>query len=187
MRKVLVIGAGPAGLVAAYQLIQKSDIKPIIIEECDQVGGLSKTVNCAGNRMDLGGHRFFSKSERVNKLWQSILMPENDLGQGDFLTRKRVSRIFFLGKFFDYPVALNKNTILTLGTSPTNVMSVQVNSLVPHTTKCNNLSTIQINDTPIQYNSICALSPSIFATAYYSQTTGCCVRICTIENSTITY
>ena len=115
MRKVLVIGAGPAGLVAAYQLIQKSDIKPIIIEECDQVGGLSKTVNCAGNRMDLGGHRFFSKSERVNKLWQSILMPENDLGQGDFLTRKRVSRIFFLGKFFDYPVALNKNTILNLG------------------------------------------------------------------------
>src|SRR5271168_5189437 len=73
-RKVAVIaGAGPAGLTAALELLRRSDITPIVIEADDQVGGISKTINYLGNRMDLGGHRFFSKSDWVMRWWQEIL------------------------------------------------------------------------------------------------------------------
>ncbi len=69
----IIIGAGPAGLTAAYELIGKSSIKPIIFEMSSDIGGISKTVNYKGNRMDIGGHRFFSKSDRVMDWWQNIL------------------------------------------------------------------------------------------------------------------
>ena len=73
-QKVAVIaGAGPAGLTAALELLRRSDITPIVIEPEDQVGGISKTINYRGNRMDLGGHRFFSKSDWVMRWWQEIL------------------------------------------------------------------------------------------------------------------
>src|SRR5580704_6148603 len=73
-RKVAVIaGAGPAGLTAALELLRRSDITPIVIEADTQVGGISKTINYRGNRMDLGGHRFFSKSDWVMRWWQEIL------------------------------------------------------------------------------------------------------------------
>ena len=73
-RKVAVIaGAGPAGLTAALELLRRSDITPVIFESDSQVGGISKTVNYRGNRMDLGGHRFFSKSDWVMRWWQQIL------------------------------------------------------------------------------------------------------------------
>lgn len=120
MKKVLIIGAGPAGLAAAYRLIKKSNIKPIIIDECTQVGGISKTINYKGNRMDIGGHRFFSKSEEVNNLWENIIPLEtgnfNSCSNDNvFLRRNRVSRIFFLKKFFDYPISLNWGTVINLG------------------------------------------------------------------------
>ena len=68
MKKAIIIGAGPAGLTAAYELLKKSsDIEVIVIEESDCFGGISKTVNYKGNRMDMGGHRFFSKSKEVNQ------------------------------------------------------------------------------------------------------------------------
>ena len=72
--KVAVIaGAGPAGLTGALELLRRSDIIPLIFESDSQVGGISKTVNYRGNRMDLGGHRFFSKSDWVMRWWQEIL------------------------------------------------------------------------------------------------------------------
>src|SRR5271170_7579229 len=73
-QKIAVIaGAGPAGLTAALELLRRSDITPIVFEADNQVGGISKTINYRGNRMDLGGHRFFSKSDWVMRWWQEIL------------------------------------------------------------------------------------------------------------------
>ena len=124
MKTALIIGAGPAGLATAYELIKKSDIKPIIIEIDNQVGGISKTVVYNGNRMDIGGHRFFSKSKIVTDFWQSILPLEKQADNSGpnpentdkiMLKRNRLSRIFFLRKFFNYPVSLNKETIINLG------------------------------------------------------------------------
>ena len=72
--KVAVIaGAGPAGLTAALELLRRSDVSPVVLETDGQVGGISKTINYRGNRMDLGGHRFFSKSDWVMRWWQDIL------------------------------------------------------------------------------------------------------------------
>lgn len=72
-KKVIIIGAGPAGLTAAYELLDKTDHVPHIFEMSNEIGGISKTVNYKGNRIDIGGHRFFSKSKRVNEWWQNIL------------------------------------------------------------------------------------------------------------------
>src|SRR5450631_3196524 len=69
----IIIGAGPAGLTAAYELLHRTGIKPIVIELTGDVGGISKTVNYKGNRIDIGGHRFFSKSDRVMNWWLNIL------------------------------------------------------------------------------------------------------------------
>jgi protoporphyrinogen oxidase len=93
---VIVIGAGPAGLTAAYELTQRS--WPVLVLEADrQVGGIARTVEHRGFRFDIGGHRFFTKIEIVSRLWRSML------GE-DFLTRPRVSRIYYHGRFFDYPL-----------------------------------------------------------------------------------
>src|SRR5579863_6379383 len=84
MDKVAVIaGAGPAGLTAAFELLQRSGVRPIVLEADTQVGGISRTINYRGNRMDLGGHRFFSKSDWVMNWWQSMLpvvATEEDVG-----------------------------------------------------------------------------------------------------------
>ena len=69
MKKVIIIGAGPAGLTAAFELCKGKDYEILILEESQEIGGISKTVNYRGNRMDMGGHRFFSKSELVNTFW----------------------------------------------------------------------------------------------------------------------
>ena len=72
-RTAVIVGAGPAGLTAAYELQRNSDVRPIVFELGEQVGGISRTINYRGNRMDLGGHRFFSKSDWVMNWWQSML------------------------------------------------------------------------------------------------------------------
>ena len=72
-KTAVIIGAGPAGLTAAYELLTRTDIKPIVLEKSEYMGGISRTVNYKGNRMDIGGHRFFSKSDRVMKWWSQML------------------------------------------------------------------------------------------------------------------
>src|SRR5262245_41610648 len=73
----IIIGAGPAGLTAAYELLTRTDIKPVVIEMSDHLGGISRTVNYKGNRIDIGGHRFFSKSDRVMNWWFQHLPMES--------------------------------------------------------------------------------------------------------------
>jgi len=72
-KRAIIIGAGPAGLTAAYELLTRTGIKPIVLEKSDCIGGLSRTVNYKGNRIDIGGHRFFSKSDRVMEWWLRML------------------------------------------------------------------------------------------------------------------
>src|SRR5437868_4367011 len=98
-KRILIIGAGPAGLTAGYSLLKKSKNLNVTILEADPryVGGISRTVEYKGFRFDIGGHRFFSKSKEIEDLWTEIL-PE------DMLDRPRSSRIFYRGKFFSYPL-----------------------------------------------------------------------------------
>jgi protoporphyrinogen oxidase len=141
-RVVAIAGAGPAGLTAALELLRRSDLTPIVFEADSQVGGISKTVNHRGNRMDLGGHRFFSKSDWVMQWWQDILpvaAGQTDADEAVRLTyqrqsrqllhataaphasdavmliRQRLSRIFYRRRFFDYPLKLNVATIRNMG------------------------------------------------------------------------
>lgn len=134
----IIIGAGPAGLSAAYSLLtQTDDIIPIIIEKENIVGGISRTIDCDGIKTDIGPHRFFSKDKRVLDFWFSflplqgkasiddiLLKRDIDFSSGSsnpekeelsMLKRRRFSRIFYLQKFFDYPVKMNLRTILNLG------------------------------------------------------------------------
>ena len=94
---VVVIGAGPAGLTAAYEL-GKAGAPPVVLEATDTVGGISQTVERDGWRFDIGGHRFFTKVPEVEAIWHEILPAE------DFLLRPRMSRIYYRGKLFDYPL-----------------------------------------------------------------------------------
>ena len=95
-RKHVVIGGGPAGLTAAYVLARRGR-SPIVLEKDGQVGGIARTVEYKGFRFDIGGHRFFTKVASVQKLWRKMLGP-------DMLRRPRLSRIYYNGKFFDYPL-----------------------------------------------------------------------------------
>lgn len=103
----VIIGAGPAGLTAAYQLARRG-IRSTVLEASDQVGGLSRTVVRDGWHFDIGGHRFFTKVKAVSDLWHEILGPE------DFLVRPRLSRIYYRGKFYDYPLDV-RNALGNLG------------------------------------------------------------------------
>ena len=105
-KHVVVIGGGPAGLTAAYQL-SKRQISPLVIEKLDKVGGIARTENYKGYHFDMGGHRFYTKSEEVNRFWDEILGDE-------FLLRPRLSRIFYKGKYFNYPLK-PLNALLGLG------------------------------------------------------------------------
>src|ERR1044072_2854506 len=75
-KTAIIIGAGPAGLTAAFELLKRTDIKPVVFEASDAIGGISQTINYKGNRMDIGGHRFFSKSDRVMNWWLNIMPPQ---------------------------------------------------------------------------------------------------------------
>jgi protoporphyrinogen oxidase len=117
-KTAIIIGAGPAGLTAAYELLEKTTIKPIVLEMSGEIGGLSQTVVYKENRIDIGGHRFFSKSDTVMNWWDKILplqQSEHDPADKVMLVRKRKSRIYFLGKFFDYPITMSARTLLNLG------------------------------------------------------------------------
>jgi protoporphyrinogen oxidase len=139
--RAIIIGAGPAGLTAAYELLTRTGIKPIVLEKSDHLGGIARTVNYKGNRIDIGGHRFFSKSDRVTDWWLKILPLQTsesgpvttkyhgmertvtastsapDPASTDLvmLLRSRKSRIYYLRRFFAYPITLSKGTLLNLG------------------------------------------------------------------------
>jgi protoporphyrinogen oxidase len=102
---VAIVGAGPAGLTSAYELV-KRDVKPIVFEADDKVGGIARTEVYKGYRFDIGGHRFFTKVGEVEKLWQEIL-------GNDFIKVPRLSRIFYQNKYFDYPLSF-KNTLCSV-------------------------------------------------------------------------
>ena len=91
MKKVLIIGAGPAGITAAYELLKHDKtIQVIVYEESNKIGGISRTVNHNGNRMDMGGHRFFSKIQKVNDWWNEILPMQGEPSSDDILLNRTI-------------------------------------------------------------------------------------------------
>jgi protoporphyrinogen oxidase len=142
-KRAIIIGAGPAGLTAAHELLERTDVEPVVLEQDDIVGGISRTVHHNGNRIDIGGHRFFSKSRRVMDWWLRMLPlqktgggqssftiqyqnksrevaaaddgPDPEIEDSVMLVRSRKSRIYFNRRFFDYPLSLNAQTLTNLG------------------------------------------------------------------------
>lgn len=136
-KKVLIIGGGPAGLTAALELARKGWSNVTLLEREKQLGGISKTLEYKGNRIDVGGHRFFSKSDKVMQWWKDIMPlqgapscddtvltrsvpltpggPDPEKLDRVMLVRSRLSRILFLRRFFNYPVSLSADTLLNLG------------------------------------------------------------------------
>jgi protoporphyrinogen oxidase len=201
-RRAIIIGAGPAGLTAALELLRRTDIQPIVLEASQEIGGISRTIRYKGNRMDIGGHRFFSKSDRVMQWWIDLMPPEPEntaeppsaagseavisyqgkqrvvqipvdapqhpplrgmgpleidteteetdaLGEEDtaehghtetvvthdpadpdlvMLIRPRKSRIYYLRKFFDYPITLTATTLKNLG--PIRTLKVGISYMI---------------------------------------------------------
>lgn len=121
----IIIGAGPAGLTAARELLERTSIRPVVIESTGYMGGISRTARYKGNRIDIGGHRFFSKSDRVMEWWTRVMPLEGAGASGPdssdrvLLVRQRRSRIYFLRKFFDYPIKLSADTLSKLGLTRT--------------------------------------------------------------------
>lgn len=140
MKNVVIIGAGPAGLTAAYELLKNNgsdNYKVTVLEESDRIGGISQTVRYHGNRMDIGGHRFFSKDDTIMDWWSQLMPvqgrpayddkvldrkktfekngPDPEAEDNVMLLRERVSRIYYDHKFFDYPVTMNAETIKNMG------------------------------------------------------------------------
>lgn len=138
MKEIVIIGAGPAGLTAAYELLKQcGDCTVTILEESGEIGGISRTVRYNGNRMDIGGHRFFSKDAHVMDWWKSMMPlqgapawddkmlgrvgplvpggPDPEAEDRVMLNRPRVSRIYYNKKFFDYPITMKFQTFANMG------------------------------------------------------------------------
>lgn len=141
MCNVIIIGAGPAGLTAAYELSKNEKYKVIMLEESEDVGGISKTIKYKQNRMDIGGHRFFSKDETIMNFWKEIMPlqgekafddkilgrtaeleqngPDPEKEDNVMLIRHRISRIYYARKFFDYPIEIKPETFKNMGLKKT--------------------------------------------------------------------
>lgn len=168
MKKVIVIGAGPAGLTAAYELLKRDkEVEVTIFEESNCFGGISRTVQYNGNRMDMGGHRFFSKIPEVNEWWDQMLPmqgapsyddrkldrevplekngPDPEKEDRVMLTRHRVSRILFDDKFYDYPVSLKPETLKNMGFLKTMQVGFSYLSSLLHKRPDDNLENFYIN------------------------------------------
>jgi protoporphyrinogen oxidase len=142
LKTAIIAGAGPAGLTAAYELLTRAGIRPIVLEKSAYIGGICRTINFKGNLIDIGGHRFFSKSERVMNWWlrlmplepgtgatkiryhgmeatlgSDVVQEDGGVGKCDrvMLLRPRKSRVYFLRKLFEYPIRANRETVMQLG------------------------------------------------------------------------
>lgn len=169
-QSVVIIGGGPAGLTAAWELMQDGGSERYdvtVLEASKEFGGISRTVRHNGNRMDIGGHRFFSKDDRIMKWWANVLPLQgapsyddkklgrhHDLEQGGpdpektdlvMLKRHRVSRIFWNRHFFDYPISLSPNTIRAMGLPLTMVAGFSYLKSVFHKLPEDNLENFYIN------------------------------------------
>ncbi len=167
-KKVIVIGGWPAGLTAAYELLSQSDeYDVLLLEESNTFGGISRTVAYHGNRMDMGGHRFFSKIPEVNDWWEKMLPLQGEPSYDDLrlnrdvslkkggpdpektdfvmLHRHRVSRIFFDGKFYDYPISMKPETFRNMGFAKTIKCGFSYLASVFHKLPENNLENFYIN------------------------------------------
>ncbi|MGM9551288.1 MAG: NAD(P)/FAD-dependent oxidoreductase [Clostridia bacterium] len=168
MEKVIIAGAGPAGLTAAYELLKSGKEYDItIFEESDSIGGISRTVKHNGNRMDIGGHRFFSKDKRVTDWWKNIMPMQGALSYDDkilkrereislggpdpektdrvMLKRQRVSRIYYKKKFFDYPITMKPQTFINMGAISTVKAGVSYLKSTQKKLPENNLENFYIN------------------------------------------
>ena len=143
MKNIVIIGAGPAGLTAAYELLSKAkdEYSVTVLEGSSEIGGISRTVKYRGNRMDIGGHRFFSKDKEVTDWWENMMPTQGKPSFDDIklgrvkklkaggpdpeetdrvmLVRNRVSRIYYKKKFFDYPISMKMQTIKNMGFAST--------------------------------------------------------------------
>ncbi|HEX4229211.1 MAG TPA: NAD(P)/FAD-dependent oxidoreductase [Bryobacteraceae bacterium] len=139
--RAVILGAGPAGLTAAYELVTRTNLRPLVLEMSSYMGGISRTIDYKGNRIDIGGHRFFSKSDRVMAWWLHFLplepiaqasvpityrnktrklVPNEAMADSNsidrvMLVRRRLSRIYFSRRFFSYPISLSAETIGNFG------------------------------------------------------------------------
>lgn len=168
MKKALIIGAGPAGLTAAYELLDRSgDYEVTVFEESDKFGGIARTVEYKGNRMDMGGHRFFTKVPEVNAWWDKMMPRQgapaaDDIALGRNVTlnpggpdpeqqdrvmlrRNRVSRIFFDRKFYDYPISLKAQTFRNMGFANTMKVGFSYLAAMVHKRPENSLEDFYIN------------------------------------------
>ena len=168
MKKVLVIGAGPAGLTAAYELLSRSkEYQVTILEQSSSIGGIAKTVLHNGNRMDMGGHRFFSKDPRVNDWWENRMPTQGAPASDDkllnrdvqtrkdgpdpetqdrvMLNRHRVSRIYFQKHFYDYPIRLKPETFRNMGFVTTMQVGLSYLASMLHKLPEDNLENFYIN------------------------------------------
>ncbi len=167
-KQIIIIGAGPAGLSAAYHILKNSDYKPLILEETEYIGGISRTHNYKNNRMDLGGHRFFTKDKQVMDFWKEIFpvqgkpsLDEIILNSSNtkyepsevdpekienlFLKRRRISRIYFLKKFFDYPISFKLQTFMNMGLKNVFLSGIYYIFSTIHKRKENSLEDFYIN------------------------------------------
>ncbi|MBQ4482799.1 MAG: NAD(P)/FAD-dependent oxidoreductase [Lachnospiraceae bacterium] len=167
MQKVAIIGAGPAGLTAAYELTKLNKYEVTVYEESDVLGGISKTVIYKGNRMDMGGHRFFTRVDKVNSWWEAMLPVQGKGAKDDvllnrrasvvkggpdpestdrvMLKRHRISRILFDNRFFDYPISLSGATLKNLGFINTLKVGFSYIAAMVHKLPEDNLENFYIN------------------------------------------
>ena len=166
-KHVVIIGAGPAGLSTAYELAKSDEFDITVLELESFVGGISRTVNYKNNRMDIGGHRFFTKNERVSNVWHEIMPLQSKQSMDDvllnrkieldpngadpetsdvvILKRNRVSRIYFIKKFFDYPISMKMRTFINMGFWRTMKAGFGYIGSVIHKRKENSLEDFYIN------------------------------------------
>ncbi|MCL2811198.1 MAG: NAD(P)-binding protein, partial [Clostridia bacterium] len=168
MQRIIIIGAGPAGLTAGYEFLSRSkEYQVTLLEQSGEIGGISRTVCHHGNRMDMGGHRFFSKDRRVTDWWENMMPlqgapalddallgrerclpaqgPDPEENKEVMLIRQRISRIYYLKRFFDYPISMKWKTFRNMGFFRTMHAGFSYMKSIAHKREENSLEDFYIN------------------------------------------